>query len=210
MPYTLAAAVTAELIIKKSRFLAWVGPCEGREQALAAVALAWQQHPGATHVCWALMAGGHSAAVDDGEPGGTAGRPMLEVLRHHDLEGVLALVVRYYGGTPLGAGGLARAYTDAVAQPLAKANKIQLRPFTDAKVSVPYALEGAVRRELEAFEAALLNVQHTGAVCFQLHLPAAKLASFMHKINELSHGKARWSQPSGDLTQNPGARPSPT
>jgi hypothetical protein len=67
-------------------------------------------------VCWALLAGGQSAAVDDGEPSGTAGRPMLEVLRHQDLEGVLATVVRYYGGINLGAGGLVRAYTDAVAQ----------------------------------------------------------------------------------------------
>jgi uncharacterized YigZ family protein len=202
MPFTLAAAVTTELIIKKSRFLAWVGPCAGREPALAAVALAWQQHPGATHVCWALMAGGHSAAVDDGEPGGTAGRPMLEVLRHHDLEGVLALVVRYYGGTPLGAGGLVRAYTEAVAQPLTKAEKIQVRPFSEAKVSVPYELEGAVRRELAAFEAALLEVGHADAVCFSLHLPTANLSSFMQRIDDLSHGKAYWAQPSGAQMQN--------
>ncbi|WP_341648150.1 YigZ family protein [Thauera humireducens] len=60
---------------------------------------------GARHVCWALLAGGQSAAVDDGEPSGTAGRPMLDVLRHQDLEGVLATVVRYFGGVKLGAGG---------------------------------------------------------------------------------------------------------
>ena len=69
------------------------------------------------------MAGGHSAAVDDGEPSGTAGKPMLEVLRHQDLEGVLATVVRYYGGIQLGAGGLVRAYTDCVAQALKNATK---------------------------------------------------------------------------------------
>ena len=65
-----------------------------------------------------MLAGGQSAAVDDGEPGGTAGRPMLEVLRHQDLDGVLATVVRYFGGIKLGAGGLLRAYTEAVAQAL--------------------------------------------------------------------------------------------
>jgi putative IMPACT (imprinted ancient) family translation regulator len=75
-------------------------------------------HPEATHICWALMAGGESAAVDDGEPGGTAGRPMMEVLRHQGLEGVLATVVRYFGGIKLGAGGLVRAYNGAVAQAL--------------------------------------------------------------------------------------------
>ncbi|NBR98544.1 MAG: YigZ family protein, partial [Betaproteobacteria bacterium] len=108
---TLASPTHAELLIKKSRFVACVQPCASREDAVAVVAALWREHPGASHVCWALMAGGQSAAVDDGEPGGTAGRPMLEVLRHQALEDVLATVVRYFGGVRLGAGGLVRAYT---------------------------------------------------------------------------------------------------
>ena len=115
MALTLARPVASELVIRKSRFLGCVQPVEGRAQALEIVAQLRAQHPGAAHVCWALLAGGQSAANDDGEPGGTAGRPMLEVLRHQDLEGVLATVVRYFGGVKLGAGGLVRAYTDAVA-----------------------------------------------------------------------------------------------
>jgi uncharacterized YigZ family protein len=118
MPLTLATPVHSELLIKKSRFIGCVQSVANRAEAQAIVAELWAQHPGATHVCWALLAGGHSAAVDDGEPSGTAGRPMLEVLRHQDMEGVLATVVRYYGGIQLGAGGLVRAYTDAVAQAL--------------------------------------------------------------------------------------------
>ena len=124
MPHTLAAAAHSELTIKKSRFIGCVQPVADRATAQKVVAGLWAEHPTATHVCWALMAGGHSAAVDDGEPSGTAGRPMLDVLRHHDLEGVLATVVRYYGGVNLGAGGLVRAYTDAVAQALLKADKV--------------------------------------------------------------------------------------
>ncbi|MEY2893092.1 MAG: hypothetical protein RJA98_3000 [Pseudomonadota bacterium] len=115
MPLSLAAPVHSELVIKKSRFIGCVQPVADRAQAVQIVDALWAEHPGATHVCWALMAGGQSAAVDDGEPSGTAGRPMLEVLRHQDLEGVLATVVRYYGGVQLGAGGLVRAYTDSVA-----------------------------------------------------------------------------------------------
>ena len=76
-----------------------------RSSAQAVVEALRREHPGAAHVCWALLAGGQSAAVDDGEPSGTAGRPMLDVLRHQDLEGVLATVVRYFGGVKLGAGG---------------------------------------------------------------------------------------------------------
>jgi putative IMPACT (imprinted ancient) family translation regulator len=102
MALTLVRPVHSELLIKKSRFLGCVQPVAGRAEALAVVESLRAQHPGAAHVCWALMAGGQSAANDDGEPGGTAGRPMLEVLRHQQLEGVLATVVRYFGGAALG------------------------------------------------------------------------------------------------------------
>ena len=93
-------------------------------------------------MCWAFLAGGQSAANDDGEPGGTAGRPMLEVLRRQDLEGVLATVVRYFGGVKLGAGGLVRAYTDAVAQALLGAHKVPLQKTLTLRCTVPYAMEG--------------------------------------------------------------------
>ena len=107
------------------------------------------EHPGAAHVCWAFLAGGQSAANDDGEPGGTAGRPMLEVLRRQDLEGVLATVVRYFGGVKLGAGGLVRAYTDAVAQALLDREEGAAAQDGGVALRVPYAMEGLVRRELQ-------------------------------------------------------------
>ncbi len=93
MPFTLAVPAHHQLIIKKSQFIACVEPMADRASAQARVAALRAEHPGAAHVCWALLAGGQSAAVDDGEPSGTAGRPMLEVLRHQQLEGVLASVV---------------------------------------------------------------------------------------------------------------------
>ena len=86
MPQSIAAAVHCELIIKKSRFIGCVQPVADRAMAQEIVARLRAGHPTANHVCWALLAGGQSAAVDDGEPGGTAGRPMLDVLRHQDLE----------------------------------------------------------------------------------------------------------------------------
>ncbi|HEY1102413.1 MAG TPA: YigZ family protein, partial [Burkholderiaceae bacterium] len=100
MPFSIATPVHSALLLRKSRFIGCVQPVADRAAAQAVVAALRRAHPQATHVCWALMAGGQSAAVDDGEPSGTAGRPMLEVLRHPDLEGVLATVVRYYGGIP--------------------------------------------------------------------------------------------------------------
>jgi conserved hypothetical protein TIGR00257 len=137
MPQTILAPVHHELLIKKSRFIACVQPMADRAGAQQVVASLRAQHPGAAHVCWALLAGGQSAAVDDGEPSGTAGRPMLDVLRHQDLEGVLATVVRYFGGVKLGAGGLVRAYTDSVAQALLQADKIAIIRKTVLRCSAP-------------------------------------------------------------------------
>ncbi len=192
MPYALQAPVHSELVIKKSRFIGCVETVADRAAALARVARLRAEHPTATHVCWALMAGGHSAANDDGEPGGTAGRPMLEVLRHQDLEGVLATVVRYYGGTPLGAGGLVRAYTDSVAQALLKADKVPVVRTTTLRCVLPYALEGWLRRELPAHDAQLLDAVHGEGVMVSLQLPEARADALVARLNDAGQGKVVW------------------
>lgn len=192
MPFTLRSPVHSEQLIKKSRFIACVQTVVDREAALAEVAALRAAHPGATHVCWALMAGGHSAANDDGEPGGTAGRPMLEVLRHQDLEGVLATVVRYYGGIQLGAGGLVRAYTDSVAQALLQADKVALIRHRTVRCVLPYALEGWLRRELGTHSARLLEVRHGSSVDATIEVPEAQAAGLVDSINNASNGQALW------------------
>lgn len=198
MPYTLPAPVHSELVIKKSRFLGCVESVPDRSAALVRLAQLRAQHPGATHVCWALMAGGHSAANDDGEPGGTAGRPMLEVLRHQDLDGVLATVVRYYGGTPLGAGGLVRAYTDSVAQALLKAEKTPVVCQQTLRCVLPYALEGWLRRELDAHGASLVNVAHGEGVSVTLRVPETGTAALVRRINDAGQGQVVWpEEPAG-------------
>ncbi len=193
MPFTLAAPVHSELLIKKSRFIGCVEPVTGREQAVARVRELWAQHPDARHICWALMAGGHSAAVDDGEPSGTAGRPMLDVLRFQELEGVLATVVRYFGGVKLGAGGLVRAYTDAVAQALTHAERVPLVRTRMLRVTVPYALEGVVRRELDAQGATLGDVAHGEGVTLAFELPEDRAAEVAARIDDASQGRAVWA-----------------
>lgn len=192
MPYALQAPVHSELVIRKSRFIGCVETVPDRAAALARVAALRAEHPSATHVCWALMAGGHSAANDDGEPGGTAGRPMLEVLRHQDLEGVLATVVRYYGGTPLGAGGLVRAYTDSVAQALLKAGKVAVVRRITLRCVLPYALEGWLRRELDGHGASLLEAVHGEGVALTLQLPEAHAGALTARINDAGQGKVVW------------------
>jgi uncharacterized YigZ family protein len=192
MSYALASPVHSDFIIRKSRFIGCVEPCDGREGALARVAQLRAEHPGATHVCWALMAGGHSAANDDGEPGGTAGRPMLEVLRHQDLAGVLATVVRYYGGIQLGAGGLVRAYTDSVARALLQATKTPITAQLTLRCALPYALEGWLRRALEHDAGTLLDVSHGSEVVATLRLPEPQVSAFQAALNDASQGRVRW------------------
>lgn len=199
MPLTLAAPAHSELLIQKSRFFGCVEPVTDRRAAQARVAALWAAHPGASHVCWALMAGGQSAAVDDGEPGGTAGRPMLEVLRHHDLDGVLATVVRYYGGVKLGSGGLVRAYTDAVARALAGAVKQARVSWQPLACTLPHALESRLRRELAAAGARDLAVQHgPDGVRARFSLPAPQAPAVQARLAALSQGRLVWSDADAD------------
>ncbi|WP_027865195.1 IMPACT family protein [Massilia alkalitolerans] len=192
MPQTIASPAHFELVIKKSRFIACVQPMPDRAGAQQVVASLRAEHPGAAHVCWALLAGGQSAAVDDGEPSGTAGRPMLDVLRHQDLEGVLATVVRYFGGVKLGAGGLVRAYTDSVAQSLLLAQKVPIIKLQAMRCTAPYALEGMVRRELDAAGAHLDAVVHGDEVRFDFSLPAQDAGALRTRLDNAGHGRIAW------------------
>lgn len=192
MALTLARPTNSELLIKKSRFIGCVLPIQDRVGAQKVVAELWAQHPTAAHICWALIASGQSAAVDDGEPSGTAGRPMLEVLRHQNMDGVLATVVRYYGGIKLGAGGLVRAYTDCVAQALLGAEKVAIVKQATLRCNLPYALEGLMRRELERAGATLEDVQHTAHVDMTFTIPQDAAAQLVAGLNEAGHGHIIW------------------
>ncbi len=204
MPYTLKTPVHSELLIRKSRFIACVQPIDDRTRAVAVVAQLRAQHPGATHVCWALLAGGQSAAVDDGEPGGTAGRPMMDVLRPQDLDGVLATVVRYFGGVKLGAGGLLRAYTDAVAQALLGADKVPLQRLQTLRCCVPYALEGFMRREIHAVGFELIDAAHGSVVTLHFSANEPQVADFVRRINDAGQGLVQWLAPPHAKSDGPG------
>ncbi|WP_417067682.1 IMPACT family protein [Niveibacterium terrae] len=198
MPQTLASPAHSEVVIKKSRFIGCVQPVPDRARAQQLVAGLRAEHPDARHICWALLAGGDSAAVDDGEPGGTAGRPMLEVLRHQDLEGVLATVVRYFGGIKLGAGGLVRAYTDSVAQALLVAQKVPIVKHLTLVCEAPYAFEGLLRREIEAAQGDLVEVRHgIIQVEFRFTVTEAAAESLKARLGESGQGRIGWEKTTG-------------
>jgi uncharacterized YigZ family protein len=166
-------------------------PVEGREEALAVVARLRAEHPAAAHVCWALLAGGHSGMSDDGEPSGTAGRPILEVLRHHDLDGVLGAVVRYFGGVKLGAGGLVRAYTDAIALAVAGAEKVERIPEVEVRLEADYADAERVRRWAEGEGFPEPAAEYGEAVVLVLRVPEATREAAVAALADLSNGRVR-------------------
>jgi len=199
--YTLAATVEADIEIRKSRFLALAVPVVDRNAAMTVLASLRAQHPTATHVCWALLAGGESGMSDDGEPSGTAGRPILEVLRHHDLDGVLAAVVRYYGGVKLGAGGLVRAYTDAIAAALKSAERIERIAYATLAVEIDYADEPRVRRWLDqpAQEGCSLQETAYGASArLVIRLPASMRDAARDTLRDATHGRAKFPDQEDD------------
>ncbi|MCQ0032892.1 YigZ family protein [Burkholderia glumae] len=190
MTYTLAQTCTQEIEIRKSRFIAQAIPVADRDAAMAELQRLRDAHPAATHVCWALLAGGQSGMSDDGEPSGTAGRPILEVLRHHDLDGVLAAVIRYYGGVKLGAGGLVRAYTDAIAGALLGAQRVERIALARLAIEIGYPDEARVRRWIEQSGAELVDSAYGMTVRLVVRLPVTEVAAARETLRDATQGRA--------------------
>ncbi|WP_250525695.1 YigZ family protein [Caballeronia sp. GAWG2-1] len=188
--YTLASAVSAEIDIRKSRFIALAIPVADRDAAMRELERLRAEHPSATHVCWALLAGGQSGMSDDGEPSGTAGRPILEVLRHHEVDGVLAAVVRYYGGIKLGAGGLVRAYTDAIASAMQLAERVERIEQGVVEIDIDYADEARVRRWIEQNAAELVESAYGMRVRLVVKMAAVARETAAAELRDLTHGRA--------------------
>jgi len=160
LPYTIAGPVDYELVIRKSRFLTRLEKVTSIAEADAAIARVRKLHYDARHHCTALIIGENAdqqRSNDDGEPSGTAGVPMLQVLRRAELTDVVAIVTRYFGGVLLGAGGLVRAYSASVAQALEQVTLMRRVELTQVTLTVPLAdagwLEHALRSWATAHEA---------------------------------------------------------
>jgi uncharacterized YigZ family protein len=144
---TLARRAEHEDVVKGSRFLAIVAPLARPSDADVLLAEARARYPDASHHCFAMRWGDRQRFSDDGEPGGTAGRPMLEVLLKQELDRVAAVVIRTFGGRKLGAGGLARAYGTAVARAVAAAGTRDVPDLVTLEVRLPFAaVDGVLRR----------------------------------------------------------------
>ncbi|SEI88312.1 IMPACT family protein [Demequina mangrovi] len=185
LPSTIAAPVEHTLEIKKSVFLTHLAPVASMEEADAIIARIRKERWDARHHCVAMVLGTHAdrqRSSDDGEPAGTAGVPMLEVLRRREVTDVVAIVSRWFGGVLLGAGGLVRAYTHAVAETLDIAETVQRRHLTAVTLDVPHAEAGRVlafcHTWIGAHEGTLDEPEYAAEARLTLHVPPEALPTF--------------------------------
>jgi len=197
-PYVLhtciAGSVTHEIVVKKSRFICDLRYADDRPDAEAALLAIKKHHHSARHHCSAMIIGASRAfekASDDGEPQGTAGMPMLEVLRGSGITNVIAIVTRYFGGTLLGTGGLARAYADSVKGALQQAQLVQNVPAVAFRFTIGYPDYGKLQSIAAEFGAAV-DGEFLDQVSATVLLEAQYQARFEQKASEAFMGANVW------------------
>jgi uncharacterized YigZ family protein len=191
---TIAADGEAEIEVKRSRFLATLRRVESEAEARAVVERLRKEHWDARHHCSSFRLGPPPQPVersnDDGEPAGTAGAPMLEVLRGTDVSDVVVVVTRWFGGTLLGAGGLVRAYSDAVRAGLDAVGTRRRELVRELSLTVPHDTAGRVETDLRAAGAAVLGSAYGESVVLTLGAPPAEEPRLAALVAELTAGAA--------------------
>lgn len=181
--------------IKRSRFITTLARTANVAEAQEFIQRVRDEFPDATHHCWAYVVGppGTTAQIgmsDDGEPHGTAGRPMLNALLHADVGDVAAVVTRYYGGTNLGTGGLVRAYGGGVIRALETLPRIERIAFVAVSVAIDYARVSAFEQILPAFEARVDGRRFEAVVTFDLRIPDSQVEPFRTAVLDLTRGQS--------------------
>lgn len=191
MSDTLAARAAHTLEVKHSRFIVYAAPVASPEAALAF--LAEVADPAATHNCWAYRIGGQYRFSDDGEPAGTAGRPILAAIDGQGYDQVMAVVTRWYGGIKLGAGGLVRAYGGAAAECLRLAPRQPLIAYADVAIAYPFDVTGAVHAAVGQFGAEKLSEEFLAeGASLRLRLPADRVDALKIQLRDATRDRVRF------------------
>lgn len=193
-PYkTLLAEKTAEYVVQKSRFLGLATPVQAEEEALALLRRVRELHRTASHHCYAYILGQNAGVMrynDDGEPGGTAGMPILEVLRARGVVNCAVVVTRYFGGILLGAGGLTRAYSHSCALAVEAAGVCEMLPTQRWLCEVAYPLWDRVQHALRGLPVRLENTVFTTSVQFELLTRTADADALLDTLARVTDGRA--------------------
>ncbi|GAA0798419.1 YigZ family protein [Psychrobacter piscatorii] len=184
---TLKRAVTARLEIKKSEFIAYAYPVTSREEAMFHVEQLREQYPDARHFCWGYIIGDPDNTTsagfdDDGEPSGTAGRPILNVLQHKSIGNVIIIVVRYFGGIKLGAGGLTRAYAGSAQAAVDEMTLNPYVPMAQIQILAEFATEAQCRYMIENLGGHIDDVAYSKQVTLTATLAQADIDSLKERL----------------------------
>ena len=192
---TLRQAASDEFIVNKSRFIGYAAPCQTEEEALAFLKSIREKHKDATHNCYAYVIGENAGIMrysDDGEPGGTAGLPMMEVLKARGVVNCCVVVTRYFGGVLLGAGGLVRAYTKGCAIALNAARVVVMRLSQKLLLDVPYPLWGKVNYAMKTLPLLVEDTAFGASVEATILVKTADLEAVTQKLTALTNAQAEW------------------
>jgi len=196
-----ADTIVVEQELKKSRFIASAGRVSNKAEAVAFIQAVRRTFPDASHNCWAYIAGEPNNTVeigmsDDGEPQGTAGKPMLNVLQHKNVGEVVVVVTRYFGGVKLGAGGLVRAYSGAVQAVMEELPLAKVVAVKEALLQFPYPHESNIRRLLESLKIEVVNTDYQEQVLMHVKVPENQADELEKKAINQTHGEAalKWQE----------------
>ena len=196
---TLHRPGTAEIIVKKSRFIASAAPVANEEEALHFINSLRKEHSQATHNVFAYVIDEQTQRLsDDGEPSGTAGRPVLDTINRRGLVKTAIVVTRYFGGVLLGAGGLVRAYAEAAAKGIEAAGEVERFLYQQLNLVLDYHWLGTVLREVEKAGGQKLTSEFGQQVALTVFLRPASLDSLISKLTEITAGRIRITK--GDFT----------
>lgn len=188
---TIKAEHIIENVINKSRFIAHIKPVESEEDAKAFINQVSTKHREATHNCFAYTIGDQmniQKANDNGEPSGTAGVPMLDILKKLEIHNACVVVTRYFGGIKLGGGGLIRAYSGAVRDVIYDIGRVELKPAIPTTVTINYDLTGKFEYELESTSYLLRDQSYTDKVSYQIDVVASDYDEFIAFLNRTTSG----------------------
>lgn len=188
--YRIIQEGTSEIVEKKSRFLGFAIPVETADEAAEHITAIRKQHYDARHVCYAYQTADEARSSDDGEPQGTAGRPILDVITHSQTEGVLVAVVRYFGGVLLGTGGLVRAYSEAAQKALESAELVRLQEGYPLTVVLDYNDYGKADYFFNEHSIPRMSTDYGAGVTIKVMVPCDMKDMTSEKIAGITSGKS--------------------
>lgn len=191
---TVSKSSREEIVINKSRFIGYACPCSAESEALAFLKKIREEHKSATHHCYAYIIGENSGIMrysDDGEPGGTAGLPIVEAMRTKTIVNCCIVVVRYFGGVLLGTGGLVRAYTQSAQAALHSAGIAKMELTCVVQCEVPYSVWDKIHYASERLPVRIENINFGASIGFQLLFRSSDRDTVLPKISDAAERKMR-------------------